>query len=166
MELKFKVQTKILKPIEEVFDAVYDPKKLSGYFTNGGASAPLDEGTTVEWAFADNPGDEKAKFPVVVKTMKKDELIELGWEGAKGLDTHIRMEFESAPDGTIVRISETGWRETQEDLDSSYLNCMGWSQMISALKAYVEYGINLRKGAYCGLYSATEHHGTTSEKAA
>lgn len=163
MELKYKVQTKIQKPVAEVFDAVYNPKKLSGYFTNGGASAPLVEGTTVEWAFADNPGDEKMKFPVEVKQVVPNELIVLSWEGTKGLDTRIEMQFEAAGDNdTIVRISETGWRETQDDLNSSYLNCMGWSQMISALKAYVEYGINLRKGAYGGLYSASEHHGTTS----
>ncbi|HMQ02982.1 MAG TPA: SRPBCC domain-containing protein [Pyrinomonadaceae bacterium] len=162
MELKFKVQTKIQKPVAEVFEAVYDPRKLSGYFTNGGASAPLDEGTTVEWAFADNPDDEKIKFPVIVKSMKKNELIELGWEGAKGLDTHVRMEFEGAGSETIVRISETGWRETQENLESSYLNCMGWTQMLCCLKAYVEYGIDLRKGAFEGLYSASDHHGSTS----
>jgi uncharacterized protein YndB with AHSA1/START domain len=162
MELKFKVQTKIQKPVEEVFDAVYNPKKLSGYFTNGGASAPLVEGTTVEWAFADNPGDEQHKFPVVVKKVVKNELIELEWEGAKGLDTHVRMEFDAAGSDTIVRISESGWRETQDHLNSSYMNCMGWSQMISALKAYVEYGIDLRKGAYRGLYSAADNHGTAS----
>ena len=162
MELKFKVQTKIQKPVAEVFDAVYNPSKLSGYFTNGGASAPLDEGTTVEWAFADNPGDEKLKFPVEVKKTVKNELIELGWEGAKGLQTHIRMEFEADGNDTIVRVSETGWRETQADLDSSYLNCFGWGQMICALKAYVEYGIDLRKGAFTGLYKASDHHGTAS----
>jgi len=162
MELKFKVQTKIQKPVAEVFDAVYNPSKLSGYFTNGGASAPLDEGTTVQWAFADNPGDDKLKFPVEVKKMVKNELIELGWEGAKELQTHVRMEFEADGHETIVRISETGWRETQADLDSSYLNCFGWGQMISALKAYVEYGIDLRKGAFGGLYKSSEHHGTVS----
>lgn len=162
MELKFKVQTKIQKPVAEVFDAVYNPKKLSGYFTNGGASAPLDEGTTVEWAFADNPGDEKHKFPVKVKKVVPNELIVLGWEGAKGLDTNVEMIFDADGDDTIVRISETGWRETQDDLNSSYLNCMGWSQMISALKAYVEYDINLRKGAYGGLYSSADNHGTAS----
>lgn len=162
MELKFKVQTKIQKPVAEVFDAVYNPSKLSGYFTNGGASAPLDEGTTVEWAFADNPGDEKLKFPVRVKKVIPNELIVLGWEGAKGLDTNIEMEFEADGSDTIVRISETGWRETQADLDSSYMNCYGWSQMISALKAYCEYGIDLRKGAYEGLYKASDHHGTAS----
>jgi uncharacterized protein YndB with AHSA1/START domain len=163
MDLKFKVQTKIQKPVSEVFDAVYNPTKLSGYFTNGGASAPLDEGTTVEWAFADNPGDEKNKFPVQVKKVVKNELIVLGWEGAKGLDTTIEMQFEADGDETIVRISETGWRETQADLDSSYLNCFGWSQMIIALKAYVEYGIDLRKGAFGGLYKSSEHHGTTGK---
>jgi hypothetical protein len=40
------------------------------------------------------------------------------------------------------------------------MNCMGWSQMVSALKAYVEYGIDLRKGAYGGLYDVEEHQGT------
>lgn len=160
MELKFKVQTKIQKPVAEVFDAVYKPQKLSGYFTNGGASAPLDEGTTVEWAFADNPGDEEIKFPVVVKRLVPNELIELGWEGKKGLDTHVRMEFEAAGNDTIVRISETGWRNEQDDLNSSYLNCMGWTQMLCCLKAYTEYGIDLRKGAFEGLYSAADNHGT------
>lgn len=163
MELKFKVQTKIQKPVAEVFDAVYNPSKLSGYFTNGGASAPLDAGTTVEWAFADNPDDEKIQFPVSVKEMIKNELIVLAWEGAKGLETRIEMTFIADGNDTIVGITETGWRETQDDLNSSYLNCMGWSQMVSALKAFTEYGINLRKGAYTGLYKSSEHHSTWAQ---
>lgn len=166
MELKFQVQTKIQKPVEEVFDAVYNPEKLSGYFTTGRASAPLVEGTTVEWAFADNPGDEKHKFPVIVKQVVPNELIVLGWEGTKGLQTRVEMKFEKSGDAeTIVRISETGWRETQDDLDSSYRNCFGWGQMLSCLKAYTEYGINLRKGAFEGLYKPSENHGTTSQTA-
>lgn len=160
MELKFQVQTKIQKPVADVFDAIYNPKKLSGYFTNGGASAPLDEGTTVEWAFADNPGDEKLKFPVQIKEVVENKLIVLGWEGAKGLNTRVEMQFEASGRDTIVRISETGWRETQSDLDSSYMNCFGWGQMLCCLKAYVEYGIDLRKGAYAGLYKAPDHPGT------
>jgi uncharacterized protein YndB with AHSA1/START domain len=153
MELKFQVQTKIQKPIEEVFDAVHSPDKLSGYFTNGGASAPLHEGTTVEWAFADNPGDEKLKFPVKVEKVIPNELIVLEWQGAKTHNTRVEMNFEkTGPEETLVKISETGWRENQEDLDNSYGNCYGWSHMIFALKAYVEYGIDLRKGAFTGLY--------------
>jgi uncharacterized protein YndB with AHSA1/START domain len=157
MELKFQVQTKIQKPVSEVFDAVYNPEKLSGYFTNGGASAPLDEGTTVEWAFADNPGDEKFKFPVVVEKVVPNELIVFEWQGAKDHDTRVEMKFEeTGPQETLVQITETGWKETQQDLDASYGNCMGWSHMLSAMKAYVEYGIDLRKGAYGGLYKMEE----------
>lgn len=153
MDIKFQIQTRILKPVAEVFDAVYNPDKLSGYFTNGGASAPLDEGTTVEWGFADGP-DQEIKFPVEVKKIIKNELIELGWEArSDGGNTLVEMKFEPADDdSTIVRIAESGWQDSQDDLNRSYGNCMGWSQMVSALKAYVEYGINLRKGAYEGLY--------------
>ena len=28
------------------------------------------------------------------------------------------------------------------------MNCEGWSQMLACMKAYVEYGINLRDGYY------------------
>ena len=156
MELKFQVQTKIQKPVAEVFDAVYNPDKLSGYFTNGGAKGRLDEGTTVEWAFADTPGQE-IRFPVTVKQTITDELIVLEWQsGSNGGNTRVEMKFEADGDSTIVRISESGWSETPDDLKRSYGNCMGWSQMLSALKAYVEYGINLRKGAYEGLYKASD----------
>ncbi len=159
MELKFKVLIKIQKPVEDVFDAVHDPAKLSGYFTNGGASAPLNEGTTVQWAFADNPDEEKLSFPVEVEKVIPNELIVIRWEGAKNRQTRVEMNFERTDaEETLVKISESGWKETQEDLDRSYLNCMGWSQMLSALKAYVEYGVNLRKGAYTGLYKASDHH--------
>lgn len=125
---------------------------------HSGASAPLDEGTTVEWAFADNPGEEKIQFPVSVKEIVKNEIIVLGWEGSPGLETRIEMRFTAEGGETIVSISESGWKETPEDLNRSYMNCMGWSQMVSALKAYTEYGINLRKGAYTGLYKSSGDH--------
>jgi hypothetical protein len=45
-------------------------------------------------------------------------------------------------------VTEHGWRETQTGLNGSYGNCMGWTQMICALKAWLEHGINLREGAF------------------
>ena len=162
MELKFTVMTKVQKPIAEVFDAVYNPDKLSGYFTNGGASAPLDEGKTVQWAFEDTPGKPIPPFPVKVIKSIPEELIELEWEGSKGRDTQVKFEFEqSGADETLVKVTESGWQENQEELDRSYMNCMGWSQMIFALKAYAEHGIDLRKGAYSGLYDPSDFEETS-----
>ena len=134
---------KIAKPVAEVFDAVYNPSKLSGYFTTGGASAPLVEGSTVTWDFADFPG----AFPVQVRRVEQNRLIELEWKAGDGdYSTRIRLEFEPLEGGaTLVRISEGTWRETQQGLDASYGNCMGWTQMLCAMKLYVERGINLRE---------------------
>lgn len=146
MELRFQVHGRIAKPVDEVFDAVYDPKKLSGYFTTGGASGPLDEGSTVTWDFADFPGAS----PVHVRKVDRDRLIVLEWNGGPNDElTEVRLEFEPLDDGsTLVRISEGTWPDTQAGLDGSYGNCEGWTQMIACMKAYLEHGINLRAGFY------------------
>jgi uncharacterized protein YndB with AHSA1/START domain len=155
MEGKFQVQIKIQKPIEEVFDAVHSPDKLSGYFANGGASAPLHEGTTVEWRFADDPGKKPVVAPVHVRQVIPNERIVMEWQGAPDHNTIVEMTFETTgPDETLVKISESGWLE--KDLDHSYGNCFGWSFMITALKAYAEYGIDLRKGAFGGTYQTED----------
>jgi uncharacterized protein YndB with AHSA1/START domain len=146
MDLKFQVYAKIAKPVAEVFDAVYNPKKLSGYFTTGGASGPLDEGATVMWDFADFPG----AFPVHVRKVEPNRFIELEWKAGDGdYNTRVRMEFEAlGRDATLVRISESGWRKSPEGLKNSYGNCMGWSQMLCCLKVFVEQGTNLRALLY------------------
>ncbi|MCC2610615.1 SRPBCC family protein [Neorhizobium sp. Rsf11] len=159
MELKFKVSGRISKPVEDVFEAVVDPKKLSGYFTTGGAEGRLETGATVTWDFHDFPG----AFPVEVVEVEKNRKIVLRWDATEGnpaeqgpenvlpanYQTTVTMTFEPL-DGsrTLVTIAEEGWRETPGGLAASYGNCQGWSQMLCAMKAYVEYGINLREGMY------------------
>ncbi len=158
MELKFEVSTRIGRPVHEVFEAVADPARLSAYFTTGGAVGRLETGATVQWEFADFPG----AIPVEVVEVVQDEKIVLRWEANEGVPadaepvvtagymTTVTMTFSALDDGarTLVRIAEEGWRETPTGLKASYGNCMGWAQMLSALKASVEYGINLRNGAY------------------
>lgn len=162
MEFKFQVQTKIRKPLQEVFQAVYDPKKLSGYFTNGGASGPLDEGASVNWTFADQPGQEMT-VPVKVKKMVPNELIQFTWAASEGVydaatnkyphpggyDTVVEVHFSAlGPKETLVKISEGSWRESQAGLEGSYQNCQGWMHMACCLKAYLEFNIDLRKGCF------------------
>ncbi len=145
MELRFQVHTRIERPINEVFDAVYNPKKLSGYFTKA-ASGPLEEGSTVTWNFAEVPGD----VLVSVKKVVPDQLIILEWEAGEGsYNTRVEIGFESLDSkSTLVKISESGWKATQRGLDNSYANCEGWTQMSCCLKAFLEHGINLRRGFY------------------
>jgi uncharacterized protein YndB with AHSA1/START domain len=143
MEPKFEVQLKILKPVHEVFEAVVDPKKLSGYFTKT-ASGRLAPGATVMWSFPEFPEE----FPVKVKEVVPDERIVFEWEAQEGgYDTRIEMKFKPLDDGaTMVQISESGWRDTPKGIESSYSNCGGWMHMMCCMKAYVEHRINLRAG--------------------
>jgi uncharacterized protein YndB with AHSA1/START domain len=143
MEPKFEVQLKIRKAVHEVFEAVVDPKKLSGYFTKT-ASGRLAEGTTVMWSFPEFPGE----FPVKVREVVPDQLIVLHWESQEGgYDTKVEMSFKPLDDGnTMVQVRESGWRDTPKGIESSYGNCGGWMHMACGLKAYLEYGINLREG--------------------
>lgn len=144
MELKFEVYTKIKKPIEETFDAVYDSKKLSKYFTTGGALGSLDEGNTVIWDFHDFPG----AFPVVVKKTIKNELIIFDWNSSAG-DYKITVIFKFLAidkNSSMVRISESGWPLiNQQSIDEMNSHSSGWMQMLCCLKVYLEDGKNLRE---------------------
>tara|TARA_R110002124_G_scaffold237577_1_gene402863 strand:- start:1376 stop:1828 length:453 start_codon:yes stop_codon:yes gene_type:complete len=149
MELKFEVSTRVGRPVHQVFEAVVDPAKLSRYFTTGGAVGRLEAGATVQWDFADFPG----AFPVEVIEVVQDQRIVLRWAGAEGLEdgrTTVTLTFAPLDDGsrTLVTIAEAAWTPTPAGLKASYGNCAGWTQMLSALKAWVEYDINLREGTY------------------
>ena len=148
MDPNYNVWMIVNRPVHEVFEAVADPKQLSAYFTTGGAQGRLEAGKTVTWDFHDFPG----AFPVHVKEVVPDEKIVFEWQaGEPGAEQAITvtMTFTAVEDGrTKVEVSESGWSDSDAGVKASYGNCMGWSQMLAALKAWKEYGINLREGAY------------------
>ncbi|MDQ3139785.1 MAG: SRPBCC family protein [Pseudomonadota bacterium] len=157
MDLTFRVAARIAKPVSEVFEAVVDPAQLSRYFTTGGAVGRLETGATVTWDFHDFPG----AFPVEIVEVETDKRIVLRWEANEGVPdgdepvanagykTEVTMTFEPLDDArTLVSLSERGWRETAAGLKASYGNCQGWMQMLCALKAWLEHGINLREGMF------------------
>jgi len=160
MKPSFSIAGRIARPVSEVFEAVVNPERLSAYFTTGGADGRLEEGVTVHWAFSDFPG----RFPVKVDKVEKDRLLVLRWAAQEeeeavrstgkmlepvGYDTIVTMSFEALKDGrTLVTIHEEGWRETPGAIKASYGNCEGWTQMLCALKGWLEHGVNLRDGFY------------------
>jgi uncharacterized protein YndB with AHSA1/START domain len=152
MDLRFTVFAIVSRPAKSVFEAVADPDQLSRYFTTGGAKGWIVPGATVMWDFHDFPG----AFPVEVAEAVPNERIVLRWKAndpgaAEEYHTRVTITFspiEGDPGRTRVDITEEGWRESEDGLKASYGNCMGWSQMLAALKAWLEHGINLREGMY------------------
>lgn len=150
-ELDFTVFGFIARPPAEVYEALADPEILSRYFTTGGAVGRIETGATVRWNFADSPG----AFPVEIIEAVPPARIRLRWAGdsAATLDprgTEVEFVFRSVDDGarTEVRITERAWRPTPGGAVGAFGNCMGWTGMLAAMKAWLEHGINLREGFY------------------
>lgn len=149
-ELRFTVSGRVARPVADVYEAVADPRQLSGYFTTGGARGRLEAGADVIWDFADFPG----AFPVKVAEAEAPRRIVIDWEGADTASERgtTRTTFEFAPidDGarTLVTITEAAWVPTAAGAKSAFGNCEGWVGMLAGLKAWVEHGINLREGFY------------------
>lgn len=148
-ELSFVVTGYIAKTPHETYEAVADPAQLSHYFTTGGARGRLEADAEVTWDFADFPG----RFPVEVVEHVQDELIVIRWAGSDDSvepSTTTTFEFTPVDDGarTLVTITERAWKLTEGGAQGAFGNCMGWTGMLSALKVWIEHGINLREGYY------------------
>jgi uncharacterized protein YndB with AHSA1/START domain len=52
---------------------------------------------------------------------------------------------ELDPSSTIIKVTEEGFKENDEDVINQLLdNKEGWVYMLTCLKGYLEYGVNLR----------------------
>lgn len=149
-DLSFTVSGRIARPREEVYEAVADPAQLSRYFTTGGARGRLKAGDDVVWDFADFPG----AFPVTVVDDEPPHRIVIEWENESTTSeqsmTRVIFEFEPLDAGsrTLVTITERSWQPTPDGARAAFGNCEGWTGMLTALKAWLEHGINLREGFY------------------
>lgn len=140
--MDFQVQLKIRKPVAEVFEAVVNPAKLSGYFVQA-SSGPLAPGARVSWRFA----EAEAPLDVVVGEVIPNARITFDWPSGTGGTTRVEMVFKPLDAGaTMVQICEGGWPETPEGAKASHDNAGGWMHMMCCLKGYLEYGVNLRAG--------------------
>ena len=143
MDLKFQVQLKIRKPVAQVFEAVVDHRKLSGYFIET-STGPLVSGVTVMWKF---PELDEA-FPVTGREVVQNERVVFEWPSAVGEGVNsVEIVFKPMNgEETMVQISESGWPETQAGITASQGNAGGWMHMLAVMKGSLEYGINLRAG--------------------
>ncbi|UCD75203.1 MAG: SRPBCC domain-containing protein [Phycisphaerales bacterium] len=136
----FTVKHRVNRPVNEVFQAVVDPAKLSTYFTTS-ADAPLSPGRTVHWHW-----EGYGTVDVHVHEVVENEKIVFSWEAYKvDYDVTCTFTFESINDGaTRVTVHETGWKRDEAGLASSFAQCNGWTHMLMCLKARLEHDIDLR----------------------
>lgn len=142
--LEIKVSIQVSKPAAEVFEAIVDPVKLSNYFLASG-SGRMEKGAALTWYWP----EFKEGSQVLVGKIEKDQFISFTW-GAEEGTTH-PVEISLYPIGTTatkITIIEKGGDHDEAGIKWLKSNTEGWANFLACLKAYLEYGINLRKGAF------------------
>jgi uncharacterized protein YndB with AHSA1/START domain len=143
-QLEIKAALKISKPIDEVFEAIVDPAKMSRYFI-ATSTGRMESGKTVTWQFP----EFDLKFPVRVQKVTDPNYISYCWDDMDGTETLVEISLKTKEDDTtFVSIREKGRDNDEKGIEWLRRNTEGWANFLACLKAYLEYGINLRKGAF------------------
>ncbi|MCW6532237.1 SRPBCC domain-containing protein [Sphingomonas sp. MMSM20] len=141
MSFDVKVRERILKPVGEVFDAVVDPLKMANYFISS-ASSPIEQGANVVWEFA----DVGAKVAIdVLKVRKDSEIVYESSALGQLLRTTITFEADGS-DATVITIVDSSFELNEEGVKRALGQNAGWTYTLCGLKAYLQFGINLRTG--------------------
>ncbi len=143
-QLEIKAGIKILKPIEEVFEAIVDPNKMSGYFI-ASSSGRMETGATLTWKFP----EFDMEFPIRVKKVDSPDYISFYWDDIDGKEMLVELSLKGMEENsTFVAVTEKSRENDEKGIDWLKRNTEGWANFLACLKAYIEYGINLRKGAF------------------
>ena len=142
-DLEIKTALQILKQPHEVFEAIVDPAKMSNYFISK-SSGRMEEGKKLVWNFPEFNSD----FPIRVFKIKKDKYISFYWSFN---DLELLVEITLTPvdkNFTLVTVTEKSMENNEAGINWLKGNTEGWANFLACLKGYVEYGINLRRGAF------------------
>ena len=140
IKLIAKATIQIQKPIDEVFEGIVNPENMTKYFISE-SSGRLETGKELIWKFSESP-DECPVKEVKVETNRSVSFV---WDD----ETVVNITLESQHDkSTVVKVTEDGKAYSEDNLKWVIGNTEGWANFLACMKAYLEYGIFLRKGAF------------------
>lgn len=87
--------------------------------------------------------------PVTGKKTEKDSYISFEWDGSENKKTLVEITLKEQHNGsTLVTVTEKRMENNEAGIKWLSGNSGGWANFLACMKAYLEYGINLRKGAF------------------
>ncbi len=142
-KLEIKTALQIGKTPQDVFEAIVDPAKMTNYFIST-STGRMEEGKNLVWRFPEFDEDVSIR----VGKMEQDKYISFFWEiNGKELLVEITLILQKN-NSTLLRISEKSMDNDEAGIKWLMENTAGWANFLDCLKAYLEFGINLRKGGY------------------
>lgn len=141
--LTINVAMQIQKPINEVFEAIVNPEQMTHYFISE-SSGIMEEGKNLIWKFP----EFEFECPIRVGKIEVNKYISYYWFMDE-IELLVEITLTSKENNTtLVSISEKSRNNDEAGIKWLSGNSFGWSNFLACLKAYLEYGINLRKGSF------------------
>lgn len=140
-QLTAKAAMQITKTPAEVFDAIIYPQQMCNYFI-ANSSGIMEVGNEVIWCFPEFPNME---ITVTVTKIIPEQIIEFVWDP----ESVVNILLEEQTDGsTVVKVTETGKKNDEAGIKWAIGQTEGWANFLACMKAWLEYHIHLRKGAF------------------
>jgi uncharacterized protein YndB with AHSA1/START domain len=142
--LSIKAALKISASPHDVFEAIADPVQMKNYFISE-STGRIEGGAKLVWKFP----ELDMEFPVRIDKVEKDKFISFFWSDFDGTETRVEMTLTLKEDhSTFVQIIEKSRNNDEAGIKWLQGNTEGWANFLACLKAWVEYGINLRNNAF------------------
>lgn len=129
----------IEKPPAMVREAIVDPDRMANYFISKG-SGRVETGAKLVWEWS----DVGAKTDVTVRQAEDNKIVFL-W-GSADRPTQVEITLAARDGGTNVHIIEHPFELSEEGAKRAMGQAQGWAHFCCCLVAYLEHGIDLRRG--------------------
>jgi len=140
LDCKIIQRTFINASIEEVYDTITSAEKWDSFFTTGMELDPQPGGVCT-FAWKDwGPDKYTLKVPGKVIEAKRPDIFSFQW-GRPGKESRVQFELIAKDNGTIVTLTEDGYRDTPEGRANIVDCASGWGEAVTLLKFYIEHGI-------------------------
>lgn len=130
--MDIQTQMQINVPANKAYEAFVNPEEISGFWFSH-SSERWETGKTITLKYV----EYNAELDIEIVHMEENRLIQFTW-GNRLVDIH----FEENDNGVIVTTIE-------QDFDKNEVEQLlgqkeGWVYMLSCLKAYLEYNVEIR----------------------
>ena len=141
MDTQVTTKLKIIKPANEIFEAIVNPEKMANYWFSSGTER-VKQGKTITWRY----DEYNAEGVIDVLEVVDNKKIVFSW-GGEDQGTVVTIIFKELDNSsTVIEVNESGLKEDDPEIVNKMMGQKeGWVYMLTCLKGYLENGAtNLR----------------------
>ncbi|WHY55545.1 SRPBCC family protein [Peribacillus simplex] len=138
MDTQIITKFKIVKPTNEVFEAIVDPERI-GNFWFSSSSERWEQGRMLTLRY----NEYDAEVVIDVLEVKENRRIVFSW-GGNDQETIVTITLKELDEmSTIIEVNESGLKEDDPELINKMIGQKeGWVYTLTCLKGYLENGVN------------------------